>query len=335
MRRSAQTRRNFDDHDLAALGRALGFAVVVLDCKGRICAVRGAAEEVLGRPLSRVVGRRLASFIAKGDRFALAECLERGLREFVPLKLAAPRSAPRWIEIRASRPEADQPVHSVLIAARDVTERRADEQALLAAIERQRAGWSERLCEDLSQRVAGISYTLHALAGTLSSDSGDVEVLRETVAELGAAAKDMRSLAHEFDPVSDRSGGMKGAWLRLASRLGQAPRTAVPVAVDAAGWQRTRLGAAFALCWHEILEELVEEARSDPATSSVRVTLGREPGVLAATVDVVRGSRSRHGLTTGAPGISRSARERARLLGASLRREIRSGRISTVVTSPI
>ncbi len=122
MPRNSETAHVLDAQDLGALGRALGFAVLLLDGKGRVRDARGDAEQILGRPLARMRGRPLASFIAKSDRYLLDDCLDGRRRDFVPLRLAGRGGAPRWIEMRGSRLGGNRPAHGVLIATHDITD---------------------------------------------------------------------------------------------------------------------------------------------------------------------------------------------------------------------
>ncbi len=105
------------------------------------------------------------------------------------------------------------------------------------------------------------------------------------------------------------------------------------VTVDGAGWKRTRLDPDLALCWHELLEELVSDALRDRDVATVRVSLGREHDALAARVESFRGTRVR-GAPKPVPEVSPLARERVRLLGGSVRRHASPGGVETVVTAP-
>ena len=211
-----------------------------IDREGRITdrGVNRTFAETLGYDDPEACGRKLADLVAaSGDRDAMAAALARG----------APSDTVIWHEhtwtARDGRliPVAWSltPLTGVyedwfLVAATDVTERRAREEELrasrariVAAGDDERRRLERNLHDGAQQRLVSLSLALRLAETRLQSDpSGAAQTLAGAREELGQALEELRELARGIHPAILTDRGLGAALEALASR---AP---LPVEID-------------------------------------------------------------------------------------------------------
>lgn len=213
-----------------ALRRARGLlagapdALAVVDADGLIARVTPAAARLAGRPAAELAGRPALELAHPEDRAALARWLVDAATgpDAGPLvwRLARPDGAEAWVESAGSARLRDRRVRGIVVALRDVAERRAREAERARAAERRREEAQHDVVSGLATRG----------------------LLRERgAAELAAAAADGAPLAvllvdlDGFDALCDALGHAAGD--QLLRELGPRMREALP-----AGAVLARLG---------------------------------------------------------------------------------------------
>ncbi len=188
-----------------------------LDGRWRFC--NPATLQAVGRTMDQVLGRtdteiyddpRVAAALMETDRRVMAS----GLTEVVEERVLGPAGERTYLSTKAPLRDAEGQVVGMIGSARDITDRKRAEQALLAAEERfQQAQWLERV----GRMAGGVAHDFNNL---LTVILGATDVLREDLqAGRPASAEDLEQIA----AAGGRARELTGQLLAFARRQVTAP----------------------------------------------------------------------------------------------------------------
>lgn len=165
---------------------------------------------------------------------------------------------------------------------KEIAARQRLEKEILEISEREQQRIGRHLHDDLGQRLVGISYMSHLLAGNLKSGGSPEAGQAEKITHLLNEALSLtRSLARGLHPVALKSGGLMAALADLADQTSQifgirclfvGPRHE-PVLADSSA---THL--------YRIAREAVTNAVHHGRAEAIRIELGCQPGLTTLTV---------------------------------------------------
>lgn len=165
---------------------------------------------------------------------------------------------------------------------KEIAARHRLEKEILEISEREQQRIGRNLHDDLGQRLVGISYMSHLLAGNLKSGGFPGAGQAEKITHLLNEALSMtRSLARGLHPVALKSGGLMAALADLADQTSQifgihcafaGPRHE-PVLADSSA---THL--------YRIAREAVTNAVHHGRAEAIRIELGCQPGMTTLSV---------------------------------------------------
>ena len=260
-----------------------------VDREGRIThrGVNRTFAEALGYDDPEACGRKLAELVAASeDRDAMAAALARG----------ASSGTVVWHEhtwmARDGRPIpvawSLTPLTGVyedwfLVAATDVTERRAREEELrasrariVAAGDDERRRLERNLHDGAQQRLVSLSLALRLAETRLQSDPGGAaQTLAGAREELGQALEELRELARGIHPAILTDRGLGAALEALASR---AP---LPVEIE---HRAERLPTSVEVAAYYVVSEALANVAKYADATNVRIFVGRENGAARVLV---------------------------------------------------
>ena len=119
----------------ASLVRRSSDVIAIVDTTGVVEFVTPSIERLLALPPSRIEGTSLFDYVVFDEQHVVHELLDRlagGEEVTTPVELALLRAdgSKRWLEVRASNLMDDPNVRGIVLNGRDVTERRAYQDAL-------------------------------------------------------------------------------------------------------------------------------------------------------------------------------------------------------------
>jgi two-component system, NarL family, sensor histidine kinase DevS len=204
------------------------------------------------------------------------------------------------------------------------TARRDTLRRVVDAQERERRRIARELHDDTGQSLTSVLIGLR-----LAEESDDLDHVRVTLRELRetvtAAIRDLRALAVELRPTALDDFGLEPALERLVDTFGR--RTGLAIEMHVSGLER-RLGDQLETALYRIVQEaLTNVAKHAGATQVSVVVRGHDQVVSVVVEDDGRGFEA-NGPALGLGLVS--MRERAELLGGSLRVESAPGRGTTV-----
>lgn len=297
----------------------IGF--VTLDPQGGIVESNLPFAAQLGVPRSRLIGRKLASFVAPGsqDRWHLerrALGLSPGRRTF-ELEFTRSDATALHVQIVGARGEVEHALGDPLrLAVLDVTELRRAERSLRAAAtqvslveQRERRKLASALHDGPGQLLSLALFKLKALS---DASPAQLVALREIESLLAEASKNVSTLSFELSPPLLHDLGLPAAaeWLAedLLSRYG--------LSVELVELDELGLDEAASLSLYRAMRELLINVAKHAGVTTARVTMRRDDGMARLIVEdagVGLGSESEgHGF-----GLL-ALRERLGELGGSL-----------------
>jgi PAS domain S-box-containing protein len=195
----------------------------------------------------------------------------RTTKEAIPVEFSAPRTI-SW---------ENQP--AVLWSLRDISERRALEQALATARQREQASLARDLHDGLGQHLTGLAYKLKALETRLAiTSSPESAAVTEMIAIANQATTQARDLAHGLSPVDIDPQGLAPALRHLAGSTSQLFQLHCTFACE--GPLLTLPGNTANQLYHAT-QEAITNAHRHGRAKTISVLLRTAPGELTLLVD--------------------------------------------------
>jgi PAS domain S-box-containing protein len=289
--------------------------VLLLDAAGTVLMSNPACAELFGCASDEIVGRSIDAWMAsplEADGFARSG----------PVRLSARATAVRRKDRSAFPAEVsvgetrDAGATVFVCVIHDVSERKALEAALLAAVESERRRFGTDLHDGLGQELTGLSLLLAALvrsAGELDRTlAADLERAHE-VAKF--ALRSCKTIARGLSPVADTEGGLVGALRALVARLDAPSGPRVDLSIS----EFSDLGLSPAATDHlyRIAQEAVANALKHAHATSIRVTLDVEPESVRLEICDDGSGVGTFGAEPGGLGL-RTMHYRAAMIGARI-----------------
>jgi len=256
---------------------------LTLDPDGAIVAANLCATELLGLPRSRLLGRKLSSFVAEGhqDRwhFARRALAESGERRSLELEFELDDGSTLDTQLVSSgRLEASGTLNLALL---DVTELRGAERALRRAAsaaslaeQQERGKLASDLHDDAGQLLSLASLKLRALADAVTGERDSQ--FRELAEILAEARRRITSLSFQLSPPLLHDVGLVAATRWLAEDLERRYGLAVRVAES----EELALDDVARVTLFRAIRELLINVRRHAGVDRARVQIWRE-GVMA------------------------------------------------------
>lgn len=226
------------DARLTELVRRSTDLIAVAGNDGTLTFVSPAADLLLGAPAQRWVGTPSGLLLGPANaarlEALLGECRASPRQPATTeITLDGARGA-RTLQLTASD-EGDNPrILGVVLTARDVTEERAMERAVIEVAARERRQLSQELHEGLGQDLVGLSFLVQSLASTPPEDRARLrDALGHIAAEINRTVSETRALAAGLAPLAVVRDSLVAALGALAETVGE--RAGVAVAVRACG----------------------------------------------------------------------------------------------------
>lgn len=270
-----------------------------------------AGPEALGRALDDL----LPPAAAREVEAAIARARERSLPQRSELTLPG-RDGERRHEARIALAGHDD----VLVLVRDVTEQRALEREVVAAVGDERRRLGRDLHDGLCQHLAGLSLLVGSLAhraGSADAQPIDASTLEHVGELIERALRESKQIARALHPIALEEGGLADALDDLARSIEALYRVPCRAEVDLDGAQPATPTATELF---RIAQEAASNAARHSAATEIQIRLvGDDDHLLLTVTD--DGVGMNHGPTSargGGMGL-RIMEHRANVLGARLR----------------
>ena len=312
--------------------------IIVYDREGRFLAWNSFMEQLSGYRAEEVLGRRTLEVFPFLLEQHFEEMFERALAGEVFGGADTPFTVPEkgrqgWkVERFAPLRDVREEIVGVIVAVRDITERRRLEVELLEISDREQRRIGHDLHDGLGQQLTGLEMKSFSLMEDLAAEdlAPSRKKLQEQASQINRALRDCitvtRSLAHGLAPAVISSDGLVGALDQLV-RLTRLPgkircRFVCPVPVALENDQ-------IAGHLYRIAQEAVSNALKHARTRQITIHLGREKGALRLRIkDDGRGLPKNR--KPGAGMGLEVMRHRAHVIGASLEIDSKPGKGVTV-----
>jgi PAS domain S-box-containing protein len=318
-------------------------AVIIADSNGRIVLVNGGTEAMFGYPRTELSGQWVE--ILMPERYSQLHARHRSDYSIAPrarlmgfgLELVGRRKNGEEFPIEVGLSPAETDSETVIIAmVQDVTKRREAEEALssvrhklIQAHEDERAWIARELHDDISQRLALLTFDLDRLgtpADTSPNEFG--KAIEKTKGDVSKLVQDIQALSHRLHSSKLEYFGLAKAAASYCSELCDQHGVDIHLQTDQVP---PDLPEDVALCMFRVLQEALQNAikhsRSrlfdvsfDRAASEMLCLTVHDSGIGFDPADAIEG----RGL-----GLV-SMRERLKLIGGELSVESQPGNGTTV-----
>lgn len=201
--------------------------IITISERGMIDSFNPAAEKMFGYTAAEVVGQNVSVLMPSPDRERhdsyLANYLRTGHAKIIGIgrEVVARRKDGTLFPMDLSVGEVqlgDRRLFTALV--RDITERRALEQAVANAAEQERARIARELHDGLGQQLGGLLFLMNGLQRDLQAAfAPQAETVSQLRDELSTAIKQARDLSHELYAVPPQPDGLVQALDNLAERV--------------------------------------------------------------------------------------------------------------------
>jgi PAS domain S-box-containing protein len=289
--------------------------VLLLDAMGLVLMINPSCAHLFGCAPEEIVGRNIDGWMAsplEGDGFARSGLVRLSARE-TSVRRRNHSAFPAEVSVGETRgPGAS----GFVCVIRDVSERKALEAALLAAVESEQRRFGTDLHDGLGQELTGLSLLLAALARSAGASSA--ALLRDLERAHAVAVHALRSckaIARGLSPVAESEGGLIGALQELVAGLDAPSGPRVELAVNVIA--RLHLSEMATDHLYRIAQEAISNALRHARAASIRVTLDVEPSCVRLEICDDGAGLSFRGADLGGLGL-RTMHYRAAMIGASI-----------------
>ncbi|MFA6545375.1 MAG: PAS domain S-box protein [Limisphaerales bacterium] len=318
--------------------------IVVYDREGRFVVWNPFMEQISGYRAEEVLGRRTLELFPFLREQHIEEMFARALAGEIfegpdtPYKVPE-RGREGWkVERFAPMRDAHGEIVGVIVAVRDITERRRLESELVEISDRERQRIGHDLHDGLGQRLTGLEMKCFLLLEDLAADdlAAEREKLREQARQMGEALRECvtatRTLAHGLSPMNVKADGLMEALGQLAHS------THLPGKVECRLICRTPVvfeGAQTVIHLYRIAQEAVNNALKHSRPRHIHIRLAHKEGMLL--LQIKNDGRGLPGNWKSRSGIGLEImRHRAHVIGASLEIDSKPGHgVSVVCTLPM
>ncbi len=316
--------------------------ITVLEADGTIRYESPSVERVLGYTPDERIGTNALDYLEPHDCARLKRVISRGAQTFgstASTQFRARHKDGSWRYLEAAGKNLlDEPaVAGIVISSRDITERKAMEQALresrqslrrshqelqsftgvlMTAAEEERARLARELHDDLNQRLAALSLELGKLRRQTPASSAWLDQRLASLEELvGQLSDDVRSIAYRLHPAVLDYLGLEAA---LDSECSQfSAREGIEVDFESQDIPEN-LTREASLCLYRVAQESLRNVARHSQSNRACVTLAAGGGGVRLCIeDYGAGFNPR--LSRSGPGLGIiSMSERVRLVGGQL-----------------
>ena len=312
--------------------------IVVYDRTGRIRVWNPFLEQLTGQSAKEMLGSLTPATFPYPDEKQFAAPFARALAgevfDTADLAWNLPESERQiWMTTRfAPWRDARKEIVGVIIAIRDLTERKRLEREISEISERERRQIGRELHDGLGQRLTGMEMISHALAS-------DLEGVAKTIAsrarrlnlELRETVTQARLISHGLSPVPPEADGLMRALAQLAASTNGLPGVTCrfaceqPVEVD---------DLTMATHLYRIAQEAVNNALKHGKATRIMLRLSESTGSKVLTIRNNGHALARRKISGDGMGLN-VMRHRAEMIGATLdlRSDKRQG-VQVICTLP-
>jgi PAS domain S-box-containing protein len=302
---------------------------VIVYCNRRFAAI-------VRTPLARVIGSALRRFVQPGAQPTLEELLVRARRESIKGELAGRAGdgtpVPIAVTFAPLQLDGNADVKGVIGVFEDATERKQQEELrtrlveqVMTAQEEERGRIARELHDETGQSLTALLVGLRTIeeSGTLAAAAELARRLREIVAQ---TLDEVGRLSQGLRPSSLQDVGLAAVVTRQMQELAQLHGIAVDLRID--GLDAAPLPPLLQTTVYRVLQEALTNVVRHARARSVSVRLVRHEAIVELRVqDDGIGFKLRDGGRLGLRGM----RERAILLGGSVRVESQPGEGTTII----
>lgn len=313
--------------------RHLPAIVVMKNTSGEFVYVNRAGETLSHTPAQEWIGRTVDNFlppeVTAPLKAADRRVIETGESFETVEVIPRPDGVHHYQAIRFPIRDIDGRVILVGTVTLDITERKRAEESvergreelralaasLMTAQEDERRRISRDLHDDLTQRLALLSFDVGSLIAKLPRSSDQIkEQLRILQGRVVEASEGVRHIAYQLHPSILDDLGLEVALRSLCEEFGQ--REAVPVRY-ATGGEATAIPQQVASCLYRVAQEGLRNVSKHARAAEVSVTLRCNPGLVRLSIlDTGAGFNPDAAAGQGLGFIS--MKERVRLVGGCL-----------------
>lgn len=214
--------------------------IITINERGIIDSVNPVAEKMFGYAAAEVIGQNVSILMPSPDRERhdsyIANYLRTGQAKIIGIgrEVVARRKDGTLFPMDLSVGEVrlgDRRLFTALV--RDITERRALEQAVANAAEQERARIARELHDGLGQQLGGLLFLMNGLYRDLQAAfAPQAETVAQLRDELSTAINQARDLSHELYAVPPQPDGLMQALDNLAERVSNSHGIASEFASD-------------------------------------------------------------------------------------------------------
>ncbi len=247
---------------------------------------------MIGRPLSRVLGRSFREFLSDPDQEALARILKRAARPVSTLQIllrnADDSEVPAQVSVhRLTGNGSDSAAFSMVVT--DMSEARRSERtlrslshSLLRAQEADRQRLAHELHDRATQGLSALLIRLHLLGENLPARTASLHAEVDAIAELVSKTTDIvESISKNLRPSVLEILGLVPALRAASSGFGK--RTGISVSLVCSGTPPP-LSAEAELVLYRVLEEALENVQRHAGARNVVVCLRRQGTVVVLSI---------------------------------------------------
>lgn len=309
--------------------------IVTIDEGGLIDSFNPAAERMFGYAAEEVIGRNVSILMPSPDRERhdgyIANYLRTGQAKIIGIgrEVVARRKDGTQFPMDLAVGEVRLGERRLFTALlRDITERRALEQAVVNAAEQERARIARELHDGLGQQLGGLLFLMKGLHRDLQNTAArQAETALELSRELGTALEQARQLAHDLYSVPGSSDGLVQALGQLSERV----TSRHGVACEFSGHSIPVHDQTLASHLYRIAQEAVHNALKHSRATRIEIVLAQQPEGVELHV---RDNGVGFALQPDSRGLGlRSMEQRARLVGGRLRVQAQPGAGVEVICS--
>lgn len=301
--------------------------IITIDERGLIDSFNPAAEKMFGYTAAEVIGQNVSMLMPSPDRERhdsyIANYLRTGQAKIIGIgrEVVARRKDGSLFPMDLSVGEVrldDRRLFTALV--RDITERRALEQAVANAAEHERARIARELHDGLGQQLGGLLFLMNGLHRDLqNANVSQADTVAELSKELSTALEQARHLAHEMYSVPASPDGLVQALDNLAERIAGKRGVVCEFSADSVLVHDQNVASHL----YRIAQEAVHNALKHSHATRIEIDLAQQPAGVQLRV---RDNGAGFSPQAESRGLGlRTMEQRARLIGGNLRVQTQPG----------
>jgi two-component system sensor histidine kinase NreB len=274
------------EQQIRAIVETVVDGILTMDAHGIIESLNPAACRIFGYPPEEVLGqsiRMLVPSLELGEFENLPHTRDETMNIGMEREFEGRHKSGARFPMDLSLGEVQVGQRHLLIGLlRDITERRALEQAVASAAEQERTRIARELHDGLGQQLGGLLFLMNGLHRDLqAANVPQAEMARQLSQELSIALTQARNLAHELYAVSPTPEGLMEALENLSERINSEGRVAAVFHCE-----RTLLvdNQIVASHLYRIAQEASNNALKHSRATRIEISLTGRPGSLELAI---------------------------------------------------